>query len=48
VRPPGMMDATIPDVVVEIAIRFMDRTFASKAFYRYVFPVPPGPSTKNT
>jgi hypothetical protein len=43
-----MMDATIPDVAVAIAIRFMDRTFAGKALYRYVFPDPPRPSTKNT
>ena len=36
VRPPGMILATIPDVDVAIARRFIERTFASKALYRYV------------
>lgn len=31
VLPPGNIDAAIPDVAVAIAIRPMDRTFASKA-----------------
>jgi hypothetical protein len=48
VRPLGMMDATILDVVVAIDIRTKDRTFARKTLYRYVFPVPPGLSTKKT
>ena len=48
VRPPGIIDAAIPDVAVAIAIWPMERTFASNALYKYVFPVPPGPSTKNT
>jgi hypothetical protein len=48
VHPPSMILAAIPDVAVAIAMRFMERTFASKALYRYVFSVPLGPSTKNT
>src|SRR6266540_1697303 len=48
VLPPGMMDAATPDVAVAIAIFPSLRTLASSALYRNVFPVPPGPSTKNT
>ncbi|KAJ1256565.1 hypothetical protein BS78_K004500, partial [Paspalum vaginatum] len=48
VLPPGMMEAATPDVAGAIAILPSLRTFASKALYRKVFPVPPGPSTKNT
>ena len=36
VHPPGMILTAIPDVAVPIAIRFIERTFASKALYRYV------------
>jgi hypothetical protein len=48
VHPPGMMDMTIPDVVVAIALRSMDCNFARKALYRYVFLDPLRSSTKNT
>jgi hypothetical protein len=48
VRPPGMMEAATPDVVVATAIFLSPRTLARSALYRKVFPVPPGPSTKNT
>uniref|UniRef100_A0A8R7TCF9 Secreted protein n=1 Tax=Triticum urartu TaxID=4572 RepID=A0A8R7TCF9_TRIUA len=37
VRPPGIIDAAIPDVEVAIAFRPIERTFASNALYRYVF-----------
>ena len=47
VRPPGNMDAAIPEVAVAIAINPSERTLASSALYRKVLPVPPGPSIKN-
>nr|GEY22045.1 hypothetical protein [Tanacetum cinerariifolium] len=37
-----------PDEVVGSAIRPRERTLSSKALYKNVFPVPPGPSIKNT
>lgn len=46
--PPGIIDAAIPEVAVVIAIFPSLRTLASRALYRNVFHVPPGPSTKNT
>lgn len=48
VRPPGMMEGATPEVAVATAILPSPRTFARSALYRKVFPVPPGPSTKNT
>ncbi|KAM3257292.1 hypothetical protein ACQJBY_049554 [Aegilops geniculata] len=48
VLPPGMIEAATPDVAVAIAMFPSLRTLASSALYRKVFPVPPGPSTKNT
>jgi hypothetical protein len=38
-----MILATIPEVAVAVAIRFIEHTFASKALYRYVLAVPPNP-----
>jgi len=46
VRPLGNIDAAIPDVAVAMAINPLERTRASKALCRNVFPVPPGPTTK--
>jgi hypothetical protein len=48
VRPPGNIDAAIPDVAVAMAINPLDRTLARSALYRNVLLVPPGPSTKKT
>jgi hypothetical protein len=48
VRPPGNIDAAIPDVAVAMAINPLDRTLARRALYRNILPVPPGPSTKKT
>uniref|UniRef100_A0A803Q7I4 Uncharacterized protein n=1 Tax=Cannabis sativa TaxID=3483 RepID=A0A803Q7I4_CANSA len=47
VRPPGRMEAVTPDEAVASATRFLDLTVANRALYKNVFPVPPGPSTKN-
>jgi hypothetical protein len=46
VRPPGNIDAAIPDVAVVMAISPLDRTLARSALYRNVLPMPPGPSKK--
>ena len=40
------MAVATPDEAVAKAISFFDLTVASKARYKYVFPVPPGPSMK--
>ena len=40
------MAAATRDEAVAKAISFFDLTVASKARYKYVFPVPPGPSMK--
>ena len=40
---PGKIDATMPDVAVASAICPSDLTVMSRAQYKYVFPVPPGP-----
>ncbi|KAF5772263.1 hypothetical protein HanXRQr2_Chr13g0574751 [Helianthus annuus] len=48
VLPPGMLFAATPDEAVASAIRPRERTSASNALYKNVFPVPPGPSMKNT
>ena len=48
VRPPGNIDAAMPDVAVAIPINPSECTLARIALYRNVFHVPPGPSTKNT
>ena len=47
VLPPSKILAGTPDDVVAKAIKFLDIIVASKARYKYVFPVPPGPSMKN-
>nr|GEW49908.1 hypothetical protein [Tanacetum cinerariifolium] len=39
---------TAPNKAVESAIRPREQTVASKALYKNVFPVPPGPTIKNT
>ncbi|MCE0481943.1 hypothetical protein HAX54_040156, partial [Datura stramonium] len=43
----GRTDAATPEVVVAKAINPLDHTAANKAWYKKVFPVPPGPSMKN-
>jgi len=48
VRPPGNIEAAMPEVAVAIPINPSERTLARIALYRNVFPVPPRPSTKNT
>jgi hypothetical protein len=45
-RPPGNIDAAIPDVIVAMAINPLDRTLARSALYRKVLSVSPEPSTK--
>ncbi|KAL6139047.1 hypothetical protein ACLB2K_064324 [Fragaria x ananassa] len=47
VLPPGSIVAAIPEVVVSKTIWFLFLNVASNARYKYVFPVPPRPSTKN-
>ena len=47
VRPPGNIDAAIPDVAVAMAINPFGPHSSKKALYRNVLPVPPGPSKKN-
>jgi hypothetical protein len=47
VRPPGNIDATMPEVAVAIPINPSERTLARIALHRNVLPVPPTPSTKN-
>ncbi|KAG5532560.1 hypothetical protein RHGRI_027004 [Rhododendron griersonianum] len=46
VRPFGKIDAATPEVAVASAILLADLMVASKARYRKVLPVPPGPSMK--
>jgi hypothetical protein len=46
VRPPGLIEATIPDVAVATTISPIERTLASKALFKKVLPLPPGPSAK--
>ncbi|KAM0026776.1 hypothetical protein Hdeb2414_s0020g00562031 [Helianthus debilis subsp. tardiflorus] len=48
VLPPGMLFAAAPEEAVASAMWPRDRTSASNALYRNVFPVPPGPSMKKT
>ena len=45
-RPPGNIDAAIPEVAVAMAINPLERTLARSPLYRNVLPVPLGPSTK--
>jgi len=40
VRPPGNIDAAIPEVAVAMAINPLERTLARSALYRNVFHVP--------
>jgi hypothetical protein len=47
VLPPGIIDAATPDVAVAMVSLFRLRTVPISALYKKVFPVPPGPSTKN-
>ncbi|XP_058187529.1 uncharacterized protein LOC131304326 isoform X6 [Rhododendron vialii] len=46
VRPFGKIDAATPEVAVASAILLADLMVASKARYKKVLPVPPGPSMK--
>lgn len=48
VCPPGRIDATIPDIVVDTTIIPFDLMCASNVQYKKVFPVPLGPSTKKS
>lgn len=48
VRLPGKIDAATPDNIVASSINCFDHTVAINALYKYVFPVPPEPSIKNT
>ncbi|KAG6655408.1 hypothetical protein CIPAW_05G213700 [Carya illinoinensis] len=47
VRPPGRIDVVTPDETVASTTNFLNLTTVRSALYRNVFPVPPGPSTKN-
>lgn len=48
VLPPGMRVVAIPNVVVVSAMHHLLRNDANSDRYKYVLPVPPGPSKKNT
>lgn len=46
VRPPDNIEATTPEVAVTRAMFPIDLMVASRARYKNVFPVPPGPYMK--
>lgn len=47
VRAPGNIPAATLDDAIARAIQLFELVDASRARYRYVFPIPPGQSTKN-
>jgi len=48
VLPPGNNSAAIPDDATASAILFFDLIKFNNCVFKKLFPVPPGPSTKNT